>query len=146
MTGKAGRRWIVSVALSTAVAAWGEEFPIPPPTLDDAAALGLRRVVAEELLQRYAGTRTVKSSGGEVAQLRLNADGTLDYADDRGATDTGSWAVLPRNGGTLCRRYSKQMGGRICVVYFAAPDGLHWFGYNAESGRWRDTTRSLEAR
>jgi hypothetical protein len=108
--------------------------------------LGLRRVAAEEIAQRYVGARMVKSAGGEVARLHLNADGTLEYADDRGVTDTGSWAVLPRNGGTLCRRYSKQMGGRICVVYFVAPDGLHWFGYSAESGQWRDTTRALEAR
>ena len=123
---------------------FAQDFPSPPATLDGAAAAGLRRVTAEDLAQRYGGARMLKSAGGEIVRLQLHADGTLNYADDRGVTDTGSWTVLPRNGGTLCRRYSKQMGGRVCVVYFTAPDGLHWFGYSAETGTWRDTTRPLE--
>jgi len=90
--------------------------------------------------------RVFKTASGEVVRLELHADGTLDYADDKGVADTGSWAVLARNGGVVCRRYSKQMGGRVCVVYFAAPDNEYWFGYSADSGQWRDTTRPAGAR
>jgi hypothetical protein len=127
-------------------AAVADDFPAPPPTVDDAITSGLRRVPAEEIAQAYPGARMLKAYGGEVVRLQLRSDGSLDYTDDRGVSDTGNWAVLPRNGGTLCRRYSKMMGGRVCVIYYAAPDGLHWFGFSAESGQWRDTTRSLETR
>jgi len=141
-----GCNWLGLVALCWALAAWPEDFPPPPPTADAASASGLRRIDAEELKQRYGGTRVVKSAGGEVAHLELRADGTLDYADDRGVADTGSWAVLGRNGGVVCRRYSKQMGGRVCIVYYAAPNEEYWFGYSADSGQWRDTTRLVGTR
>jgi hypothetical protein len=137
--------WLGVMAFCYSLAAWSQDFPPPPSTADAAAASGLRRIEAEELRQRYGGTRILKGASGEILRLNLHADGTLDYADDKGVADTGSWAILPRNGGMVCRRYSKQMGGRICLVYFAAPDEGYWFGYSADSGQWRDTTRSIQA-
>jgi hypothetical protein len=123
-----------------------EEVPIAPATVTAAAAAGLKRVDATELGERYGGARVLITDKGQVIHLELHPDGTLNYLDDKGGTDTGSWLVQARNGGTVCRRYSKQMGGRSCVVYFAAPDDVHWFGYGADDGRWRDTTRPLAVR
>ena len=91
--------------------------------------------------KQYAGKRVLRTAKGELIHLELRPDGTLDYADERNATDTGSWSVTARKGGTLCRRYSKQMGGRSCDIYFAAPDGVHWFGYDPDTLQWSDTTR-----
>jgi hypothetical protein len=122
-----------------------EEVPTAPKTATEAAAAGLERVDATELGQRYGGARLLITDKGQVIRLELHPDGTLTYLDEAGGADTGSWMVQTRNGGTVCRRYSKQMGGRTCVVYFAAPDRVHWFGYGAEDGRWRDTTRPLVA-
>jgi len=121
-----------------------DDVPAAPPTAADAHAAGLQRVDADALTERYAGTRLLITDKGQVIQLELRADGTLEYKDDKGSADTGNWLVQRRNGGILCRRYSKQMGARTCVAYFAAADGVHWFGYGAEDGRWRDTTRSLD--
>lgn len=132
--------WIV---LLTPLANAGE-IPPAPPTAADAGAAGLQRVDADALTQRYRGMRLLMTDKGEVVQLDLHIDGTLEYKDDKGGVDTGSWLVQMRNGGILCRRYSKQMGARTCVMYFAAADGVHWFGYGVDDGRWRDTTRSLE--
>jgi len=126
--------------------AHGEDIPAAPPTAIEAEAAGLQRVGSPELSQRYGGTRLLVTDKGQVVQLRLHADGSLEYRDDNGGVDTGNWLVQPRRGGTLCRSYSKQMGGRTCVIYFAAADGVHWFGYAADDGRWRDTTRSLDDR
>jgi hypothetical protein len=123
--------------------ALAEDVPAAPPTAAEAEAAGLQRVSATELGQRYGGARLLITDKGQVIRLQLRSDGTLDYRDEKGGTDTGSWQVQTRNGGTVCRRYSKQMGGRICVVYFAAADGVHWFGYGGDDGRWRDTTRAL---
>lgn len=120
-----------------------EETPRAPATATEAAAAGLKRIDASELGQRYGGARLLITDKGQVIRLDLHPDGTLNYLDDNGRADTGSWLVQTRNGGTVCRRYSKQMGGRSCVVYFAAPDDVHWFGYGADDGRWRDTTRPV---
>ena len=124
----------------------GEDMPPAPPTASEAEAAGLQRVGASELGQHYGGIRLLATDKGQVVRLRLHADGSLEYRDDNGGADTGNWLVQPRKGGTLCRSYSKQMGGRTCVIYFAAGDGVHWFGYGADDGRWRDTTRSLDDR
>jgi len=133
----AGLIWLTTVAGAEA-----QDFPVAPPTKSAAEALGLRRVEATELSRDFAGKRALLTTKGEVIHLDLRPDGTLDYADDKGVTDTGSWSVTARDAGTLCRRISKQMGGRTCDVYFAAPDGVHWFGYDPGTGQWRDTTRA----
>ena len=140
------RAILVAVLFSVLPAALArtEDIPPAPPTAEDAGAAGLQRVDADALLAGYAGTRLLITDKGRSIQLRLRADGTLEYQDDKGGVDTGNWLVQKRNGGVLCRRYSKDMGTRTCVVYFAAADGVHWFGYGAEDGRWRDTTRLLD--
>ena len=139
------RTWFAAPLALAALSALGaSDFPAPPPTAGAAEAAGLRRVDAAELSQQYAGKRVLRTAKGELIHLELRPDGTLDYADERSVTDTGSWSVTARKGGTLCRRYSKQMGGRSCDIYFAAPDGVHWFGYDPDTLRWSDTTR-LEA-
>jgi len=144
---KTRRAVAVAVLFMTAICrAQGEDTPPAPSTASEAEAAGLQRVGAPELGQRYRGARLLVTDKGQVVRLRLNADGSLEYQDDNGGVDTGNWLVQPRKGGTLCRSYSKQMGGRTCVIYFAATDGVHWFGYGADDGRWRDTTRSLEDR
>jgi hypothetical protein len=126
--------------------AQGGDVPSAPSTAADAEAAGLLRVGVVELGRQYGGTRLLLTDKGQVVRLRLHADGSLEYADDNGGVDTGNWLVQTREGGTLCRSYSKQMGGRTCVIYFAAADGVHWFGYGADDGRWRDTTRVLDDR
>lgn len=137
------RVWLTGVILVATVAdAEAQDFPPAPPTASAAKAEGLRRVEAAELNRDYAGKRVLLTGKGELIRLDLRPDGTLAYADDKGVTDSGSWSVTAQDHGTLCRRFSKQMGGRTCNVYFAAPDGVHWFGYDPDTGQWRDTTRA----
>jgi len=136
------RIWLAApIALAAVSALAALDFPAAPPTASAAEAAGLRRVDAAELSGQYAGRRLLRTAKGELIHLDLRPDGTLDYADERNVTDTGSWSVTTRKGGTLCRRYSKQMGGRSCDLYFAAPDGVHWFGYDPDTLQWSDTTR-----
>src|SRR5262249_46729362 len=136
------RSWLVGPIALVAFSALGaSDFPPAPPTAGAADAAGLRRLDATELSQQYAGKRVFRTAKGELIRLELRADGTLDYADERGVSDTGSWSATARKGGMLGRRYSKQMGGRSCDIYFAAPDGVHWFGYDPDTLQWSDTTR-----
>src|SRR5262245_5693026 len=129
------------IVLAALPALAAPDFPAAPPTASAAEAAGLRRVDAAEMSKQYAGKRVLRTAKGELIHLELRPDGTLDYADAPKATGTGSWSVTARKGGTLCRRYSKQMGGRSCDIYFAAPDGVHWFGYDPDTLQWSDTTR-----
>ena len=134
---------LAGLILLTALAgAEALDFPVAPPSKSAAESAGLRRVDAAQLSRDYAGKRMFLTARGELIRLDLRTDGTLDYADDKGVTDTGNWSVTARDEATLCRRFSKQMGGRSCDVYFAAPDGVHWFGYDPDTGQWRDTTRA----
>ena len=118
-----------------------QEFPIAPPDIASAEAAGLRRIDAAELRGNYPGKRIARSVGGHVVRTDLKADGSLQYVNDGGGTDTGTWSLSERNGGMICRAYSKQMGRRFCTVYYAAPDGIHYFGYNPDDKAWRVTTR-----
>ena len=136
---RASRFALITLALASAVQA--QDFPRAPSTSSAAEAAGLRRLDATELSVSVAGTRLVHTAKGEVISLQLRPDGSLNYADDKGVTDSGSWSVTTRSGGTLCWRHSRQMGGRACAVYYAAPDGLHWFGYDPDTERWTATTR-----
>jgi catechol 2,3-dioxygenase-like lactoylglutathione lyase family enzyme len=135
--------WLAGAALLiTVVFVGAQDLPAAPPTTGAAESAGLRHIDAAELNRHYAGKRMLRTARGDQVRLDLRPDGTLDYTDDKGVTDTGSWSVTARDGGRLCRRYSKQMGRRSCDIYFAAPDGVHWFGYDPDTGKWADTTRA----
>ena len=125
-------------------AAVAQDFPPAPPNIPAAEAAGLRRIDAAELKSNYPGKRIAQSYRGPVVRTELKADGTLEYADNAGGVDTGSWSFTERNGGMICRAYSKQMGRRFCTIYYAAPDGIHYFGYNPEDKAWRATTRRAD--
>jgi hypothetical protein len=131
---------LAALLLASQVAT-AQEFPVAPPDVAAAEAAGLKRVDASQLQREYAGKRVARSVQGRTVHAELKPDGTLTYSDDLGNTDSGTWSVSERNGGMICRAYSKQMGRRFCTLYFAAPDGLHYFGYNPEDKAWRATTR-----
>jgi hypothetical protein len=118
-----------------------QDFPPAPPDVAAAEAAGLKRVDAATLKRDYPGKRVARSVRGQLVHTELKADGTLTYVDDAGNVDSGTWSVTERNGGMICRAYSKQMGRRFCTLYYAALDGTHYFGYNPEDKAWRATTR-----
>lgn len=141
---RTARAWLLAAAISFTSAALALEFPPAPPDIAAAEAAGLRRIDAAELKRDYPGKRIARSLRTQTVHTDLKADGTLQYADDAGVSDTGTWSLSERNGGMICRAYSKQMGRRFCTVYYAAPDGVHYFGYNPEDKAWRVTTRREE--
>jgi len=138
------RATLLACAALLASTAAAQDFPPAPPDIPAAEAAGLRRIGVAELKSNYPGKRIALSYRGPVVRTELKADGTLDYADNAGGLDTGSWSLTERNGGMICRAYSKQMGRRFCTVYYAAPDGVHYFGYNPEDQGWRVTTRRAD--
>ena len=134
----------LAAAISSISVALAQQFPPAPPDIPAAEAAGLRRIDVAELKRDYPTKRIAYTVRGQTVHTELKVDGTLQYADDTGVTDTGSWSLSERNGGMICRAYSKQMGRRFCTFYYAAPDGIHYFGYNPEDKAWRATTRREE--
>lgn len=135
---------VAGAALLLTCSAFAQSFPDAPPDIAAAEKAGLKRVDTATLRSNYPGKRVARNLRGQIVHTELKPDGTLTYADDGGVTDSGSWSVSERNGGMMCRAYSKQMGRRFCTLYFAAPDGTHYFGYNPEDKLWRVTTRREE--
>jgi len=136
--------WILAGAALLAEGAAAQQFPPAPADIAAAEAAGLRRIDAAELQRSYPGKRIAQSNRGLIVQTELRADGSVQYTDDAGGADTGTWTISERNGGAICRAYSKQMGRRFCTVYYAAPDGVHYFGYNPDDKAWRVTTRRVD--
>lgn len=135
---------LLAAAISSTSVALASEFPPAPPDIPAAEAAGLRRIDVAELKRDYPAKRIAYTVRGQTVHTELKADGTLQYADNTGVTDTGSWSLSERNGGMICRAYSKQMGRRFCTMYYAAPDGIHYFGYNPDDKAWHATTRREE--
>ena len=135
---------VLACAATLAGFAAAQGFPAAPADIAGAETAGLRRVGAAELKKNYPGKRIAQSYRGLVVRTELKPDGTLDYADNAGGVDNGTWSFTERNGGMICRAYSKQMGRRFCTVYYAAPDGIHYFGYSPEDKTWRATTRRAD--
>jgi hypothetical protein len=135
---------MAGAALVFACGVLAQSFPDAPPDAAAAEKAGLQRIDGATLRSSYPGKRVARNLRGQIVHTELKPDGTLTYADDGGVTDTGTWSLSERNGGMLCRAYSKQMGRRFCTLYFAAPDGIHYFGYNPEDRLWRVTTRREE--
>lgn len=134
-----GLSWMVCVAAA-------DVFPDAPKSTDDAQALGLQRVDAATLAKTYGGVREARNLKGEVTRQELRPDGTLLYSNNAGVSGTGTWSVVDDNGGMICRTFDFQAGRRFCTIYYAASDGEHLFGYNAQDKLWRITTRRADPR
>ena len=124
-----------------AIHASSQTFPDAPVTVQAAIEVGLQQANSVELKQRYVSQRVEKTKLGRLRQVELRPDGSMSYTDDSGVSDTGNWSVLQRSGGMICQAYSKDMGRRDCLIYFTAPDGVHYFGYDAQDKTWRATGR-----
>jgi hypothetical protein len=120
-----------------------QQFPPAPADIAAAEAAGLQRIDVAELQRSYPGKRIAQSARGVIVQTEARADGSVEYSDDAGGADTGTWSASKRYGGAICSAYSKQMGQRFCTVYYAAPDGVHYFGYSPDDKAWRMTTRRV---
>ena len=141
------RFMLLAIGLSCAVCVEAAEaFPEAPKSTNDAEALGLPRVDARMLAKTYGGVREAQNLKGEVTRQDLRPDGTLSYTNDAGVSGTGTWSVVDENGGMICRTFDFQGGRRFCTIYYAAADGVHLFGYNAQDKLWRITTRRANPR
>jgi len=133
-------------ALVTSICVAADQpFPTAPKSAAEAEAQGLKRLDTSMLTKIYGGVREAQNLKGEITRQELRPDGKLVYSNDSGLSGTGTWSVVDENGGMICRTFDFQGGRRFCTIYYAAPDGMHLFGYNAQDRLWRITTRRIEA-
>lgn len=137
--------WLFLFVMAGICLAVGQPFPIAPKTVDDAQAQGLARMDATALASSYGGVREAQNLKGEITRQELRPDGKLTYSNDAGVSGTGTWSVVDEDGGMVCRTFDFQGGRRFCTIYYAAPDGIHLFGYNAKDKIWRITSRPTQS-
>lgn len=111
--------------------AHSSDFPVAPPRIQEAEAQGLIRVSAEELKSLLNGPLEYR---GEKAPntLTYSPDGSVER---KGATTLkGKWHIEEgRN--AYCTAFNFKKGyEENCFAVFRAPDGIHFFDYDADKG------------
>ncbi|HZP94041.1 MAG TPA: hypothetical protein VFB20_14340 [Burkholderiales bacterium] len=134
-----------TIALLAAGPCAAAEFPEPPPDAPAAQAAGLQRLTAAQLESAFAGRREERNSRGELYIAQYRADGSVELRAAGGVIDRGAFRVMDQHGGSVCLMLEKQMNQRLCSIWFAAPDGMHLFGYNPTDGRLRVISRAVNA-
>jgi hypothetical protein len=135
--------WAV-VALLVARPSAAAEFPPAPGDAAAAEAAGLERLAADRLKGEFAAAREERNSRGENYVAHYAANGAVELRAGSSLIDRGTFSVTGQRGGSLCLMLQKQMNQRLCSVWFAAPDGVHLFGYNPADGKLRAISRPVQ--
>lgn len=128
------------VAATGQVAA--QDFPTAPPKLKEAEAQGLQRVGIDELKQFIPGTLDTRGTRGTHMKT-LNADGTA-HREGFGAKESdGTWRLDEKNN-AFCNTFREKKGEKeFCFAVFRAPDGIHYFNYEIDTGFYSHVWRRV---
>ncbi len=137
---------LIVVLASVSVPGLAQEFPRAPPKLKEAEAQGLPRVSTAELKQLMPGK--VDSKSPLLRRIKtFKADGTVDTnAYWGGDPVSGTWRFDETNN-AYCQQFpsAKNVADRRenCFAVFRAPDGTHFFDYDAKTGFFEHTWRRI---
>jgi len=134
---------LAAAALLMAKPCTAAEFPPAPADAAAAEAAGLQRLAADRLKVEFTAAREERNSRGENYVAQYAADGGVELRTGSSLIDRGTFSVTGQRGGSVCLMLEKQMNQRLCSIWFAAPDGVHLFGYNPSDGRLRAISRPL---
>ncbi len=118
--------------------AYSQDVPVAPPRIQEAEAKGLARVGAAELRELLHGPTQFFGEGaqGQKARsaLEFNADGSV-VRKSGDTTLKGTWNVDDSKN-VFCTAFTFQKTGyqKNCFAVFRAPDGVHFFDYDASKG------------
>jgi hypothetical protein len=118
------------------------EFPQAPADAAAAEAAGLQRLAPDRLKSEFGAAREERNSRGESYIADYGADGRIELRSGASLIDRGTFSITAQRGGSVCLMLDKQMNQRFCSIWFAAPDGVHLFGYNPSDGKLRATSRA----
>jgi hypothetical protein len=136
--------WWAVAALLVARPCAAVEFPPAPADVAAAEAAGLERLAPDRLKREFAAAREERSSRGESYVAHYAPDGAVELRAGSSLVDRGTFSVTGQRGGSVCLMLEKQMNQRLCSIWFAAPDGVHLFGYNPSDGKLRAISRAVQ--
>ena len=135
---------LVAAALLMARPCAAAEFPPAPADAASAEAAGLQRLAADRLKSEFSAAREERNGRGENYVAHYAADGGVELRAGSSLIDRGTFSVTGQRGGSVCLMLDKQMNQRLCSIWFAAPDGVHLFGYNPSDGKLRAVSRAVQ--
>ena len=134
------RSVVFSTLLAATTIAYAAEFPTAPPRLKDAEAQGLARVSAAELKESLPGKWEEKGTKGHRFKT-LNPDGSAHRTGFGQKEGSGTWRIDETNN-AFCNAFQEKKGYKEnCFAVFRAPDGIHYFDYEVDTGFFQRVRR-----
>ena len=131
---------LLSMLVASTSLAYAAEFPTAPPKLKDAEAQGLVRVSAAELKESLPGKWEEMGTKGKRLKT-LNPDGTAHRTGFSQKEGDGKWRIDEKNNAFCNAFYEKKGYTENCFAVFRAPDGIHFFDYEIDTGFYQRVRR-----
>ena len=124
---------VLSMFMASTAIAEAAEFPAAPPKLKDAEAQGLVRMSAQELREFLPGQMEMKGVKGRHTKT-FSPDGSA-YRTGIGEKEaSGTWRFDDKDN-AYCNTFREKKGPQeYCFAVFRAPDGVHYFSYEIDTG------------
>lgn len=124
---------LLSIFAASPAITHAAESPTAPPRLKDAEAQGLVRVGAIELKESLPGKWEEMGTRGKRLKT-LNPDGTAHRTGFSQKEGDGKWRIDEKNNAFCNAFYEKKGYTENCFAVFRAPDGIHFFDYEIDTG------------
>jgi len=131
---------LLSMFVAATAIAYAEEFPTAPPRLKDAEAQGLVRMSTAELKESLPGKWEERGTRGKRLKT-LNPDGTAHRTGFSQKEGDGKWRIDEKNNAFCNAFYEKKGYTENCFAVFRAPDGIHFFDYEIDTGFYQRVRR-----
>jgi hypothetical protein len=144
--GSMGRiRYIVYACLTgiVAVVTLAQDFPEHPTNRKEAEAQGLARVGIDELKAFMPGVVQMQGHKGSAKTKTFKPDGSLKVEDLTDIDKGGSWKFSKKHDGYCNEIRKKKEIDKNCFVVFRAPDGVHYFDFDAKTGFYAAVWRAV---
>ena len=131
---------LISLFVAATGHAFAENFPTAPPKLKEAEAQGLQRVSMDELKQLIPGTLITKGTTGKHKRT-FKPDGSIDRTGYGVMESTGTWRFDEKHTAYCNAFKGKKAFRENCFAVFRAPDGIHYFDYEINTGHYSHVWR-----
>lgn len=137
---------VVYLFMVVATHTFAAEFPDAPANQKEAEAKGLQRVSTNELKKFMPGIIMSLSYKDRKHKLTFNTDGSVDRTGMRAKESTGKWHFDEKING-YCLAFQERKGYQeTCFATFYAPDGIHFFDYDIDTGFYAHVWRPAKTR
>lgn len=131
---------LLGAFMTLAMHAHADEFPKAAPKLKEAEAQGLVRMSASELKESLPGKWKQKGTKGK-REKTFNPDGSAYRSGFGEMEGPGTWRIDEKSN-AYCNTFKGKKGYEEgCFAVFRAPDGIHYFDYEVDTGFYHSVRR-----